>query len=86
VRFISEAFVEPGFEVVAQHVLVEEVVRATAAHGEVVAQVVERPDGKRIVGGDEAERLRRPSALQPARQQHAERLVRQPALEGIGDQ
>ncbi len=38
----------------------------------------------RIVGGDEAERLE-PRALQPAGQQHAERLVRQPALEGIGD-
>ncbi len=48
------------------------------------AHVAERPDAERIVGGDEAER---PCAqpLQPARQQHAERLVRQPALERIGD-
>ena len=44
----------------------------------------QRPDGERIVGGDEAERPRA-GALQPARQQHAERLVRQPALERIGD-
>ena len=40
---------------------------------------------QRIVVGDEAERLRA-GALQPARQQHAERLVREPALERIGDQ
>ena len=47
--------------------------------------VADAPHGQRIVVGDEADR-RGALAMQPARQQHAERLVREPALEGIDDQ
>ncbi len=49
-----------------------------------MSHVAERPDAQHIVGGDEAQR---PGAetLQPARQKHAERLVRQASLERIGD-
>ena len=43
------------------------------------------PDRQRIFVGDEAERPQ-PRALQPARQQHAERLVREPAFERIADE
>ena len=47
--------------------------------------VAEAPHGKRIFIGDEAERPH-PRPLHPPRQQHAERLVRQPSLEGIADE
>ena len=46
--------------------------------------VAEAPDRERIFVGDEAERPQA-RALQPPRQQHAERLVREPALERIAD-
>ena len=49
------------------------------------ADVAEPPDRERIFVGDEAERPQ-PRALQPPRQQHAERLVREPALERIADE
>ena len=48
-------------------------------------EIAEAPDGQRIVGGDEAERAE-PRPLEPAGEQHAERLVGEPALEGIADE
>src|SRR3546814_1889557 len=50
----------------------------------VVRHLAQRPDGDRIVGGDEAQRLQ-PGAFHPLGDQHAERLVRVPSLEGIAD-
>ena len=47
--------------------------------------VAEAPDRKRIFVGDEAERPQ-PRALEPPRQQHAERLMREPAFERIADE
>ena len=40
---------------------------------------------QRVVVGDEAERLGA-GAVEPPRQQHAERLMGEPSLERIGDQ
>ena len=48
-------------------------------------RVAAAPDRQRVVVGDEAERLRA-RAVEAARQQHAERLVREPAFERIGDE
>ena len=79
-----KTFVEPGFQIVAQHVLVEEVRKRRALDGERITEVVQRPDGERIVGRDEAERAAA-GALQPAGEQHAKRLVGEAAFEGIGD-
>ena len=45
-----EALVEPGFEVVAQHVLVKQLVEIEAV------QRLQRPDGQRIVVADKAQR------------------------------
>ena len=47
--------------------------------------VAEAPDRQCVFIGDEAERLE-PRALQPTRQQHAQRHMRQPAFERIADQ
>ena len=47
--------------------------------------VAEAPHRQRVVVGDEAERAGA-DAVEPARQQHAERLVGEPALERIGDE
>ena len=55
-RFIRLDFGEPGIEVVAQHVLVEEFVEVEAAGLHHLGHVVERPDRQRIVVGDEAQR------------------------------
>ena len=44
-----------------------------------------RPDRQRIFIGDKAQRLHA-QPLQPPRQQHAQGLMRQPALERIADQ
>ena len=53
----EEAFVQPGLEIVAEHVLVEQVAQASAGRPEGCAQILQPPDGQRIIGGDEAERL-----------------------------
>ena len=50
-----------------------------------LAHVVERPDGERIVGGDEAERAGA-GALEPPGEQHAEGLMGEAALERIADE
>ena len=47
--------------------------------------VADRPQRHAVVVGDEAERSGA-DAVEPARQQHAEGLVRQPPLERIGDE
>ena len=48
------------------------------------ADVAERPHGDRIIVGDKAQRLQA-RALHAARQQHAERLMREAPFERIGD-
>ncbi len=40
----QEAFVQPGFQIVAQHVLVEEHAERRVAHLESEAHVLQRPD------------------------------------------
>ena len=50
---------EPGVEIVAEHVLVEQLGEVEAPVPHHLAHVVERPDGQRIFVGDEAERRRR---------------------------
>ena len=47
--------------------------------------IAQAPHRERVFVGDEAERAH-PRALEPARQQHAERLVREAALERIADE
>ena len=76
---------EPGFEVVAQHVLVEQRRERQLAALDALRDIAQAPDRQRIFVGDETERPQ-PGALQPARQQHAERLVREPPFERIADE
>ena len=80
----QRGLVEPGLEVVAQHVLVEQLVERQPAGADQRREIAEAPDGDGVVRGDEAERAGA-GALEPAGQQHAERLVREPALEGVAD-
>ena len=84
-RFISADFGEPGLEIVAQHVLVEQFGEREIAARDAQRQIAEAPHGQRIFVGDEAERPHA-RALEPARQQHAERLVREPPFERIADE
>ena len=76
------ALVQPVLEVVAEHVLVEQLRQRQPAGADQPAEVAKTPNGERIVGGDEAERAGA-GALQPAGQQHAESLVRQPPFERV---
>ena len=68
----------PFLQLVAQDVLLEQ--RARRRVGSKA-----RPDGQHVVGREIAER-RHAEALHPLRHQHAQRLVREPALEAIGDE
>ena len=85
VRFIRADFGQPRFEIVAQHVGIEQRVEIEPALPDHGRHVAESPDRQRIFIGDKAERPH-PGALHAPRQQHAERLVRQPSLEGIADE
>ena len=78
-------FGEPGFEIVAQHVGIEQRVEIKPALPDHRRQIAEPPHRQRVFVGDEAERPGA-RALQPPRQQHAQRLMRQPALERIAHQ
>src|SRR5262245_4560748 len=48
-------------------------------------EVAESPDGERVFVGDKAER-RRSRPFEPPRQEHAEALMREPALERLADE
>ena len=78
-------FGEPSFEVVAQHVLIEQVGEREFAARDAQRHVAEAPDRQRVFIGDKAERPQ-PRSFEPPRQQHAERLMRQPAFERIADE
>src|SRR5262245_22576056 len=76
---------EPGVEVVTKHVLVEEPGKVEAAVPHHRTEIAESPDGERVFVGDKAER-RRSRPVEPPRQEHAEALMREPALERIADE
>ena len=78
-------FRQPGVEVVAEHVLGEQIVEVELAGGDERREVADAPQRHAVVVGDEAERPGA-DAIEAARQQHAERLVRQPPLERVGDE
>ena len=71
------AFRHPRLQVVAQHVLIEQL-----RH---VARLLRRPDAQHIVGRDETKR-RVTRALHAPGQQHAQRLMRVAALEAVRHQ
>jgi hypothetical protein len=73
---------EPGVEIVAEHVLVEELRKVETCVPHHRAKIAEPPDGERVLVGDKAER-RRARPFEPPRQEHAEALMREPALERI---
>ena len=75
----QRALGKPGIKIVAQHVLVEQRAHIDTGH------ILQCPDRERILVGHEAQGLQ-PCPLQPPRQQHAERLVGQPALERVANQ
>ena len=86
VRFIRCDSCKPRLEIIAQHVLVEELRRATAVPAAIISDRSRTAHtDERIFAGDETHGLGA-DALEPPRQQHAERLVRQPAFEGIADE
>ena len=84
VRFISADSAKPGFQVVAQHILVEQLGEREVAAFDVQSDVAQSPNRQGIFIGDKPQR---PQAgpLKPARQQHAKRLVRQSAFKRIAD-
>src|SRR5205814_976358 len=73
------------FENVAEHIGIEQQIEIQFSLAYHERQIAETPYGKRILIGNEAERPGA-GALQPSRQQHAKRLVREPALERITDE
>ena len=79
-------FRQPFLEIVAEHVLREQIVELTAPRARSPPIMSpSAPAGDAVIVADEAERPH-PRPLQPPRQQHAERLVGEPALERIGDE
>ena len=70
VAFISVRFAEPALQIVAQHVLVEQRREIEIAHR------LQPPHRHGVFAGEEAERMLA-QPLEPARDQHAERLLRQ---------
>ena len=68
-------FGEPGFEIVAEHVFVEQSRQRNLAALEPRRDVAKTPDRERIFVGHEAKRFQS-RAFEAARQQHAERLMR----------
>src|SRR5262249_16757048 len=65
-------FREPGFQIIAQHVLIEQHGERELTAIDAQRHVAEAIDRERIFVGDEAERAQ-PRALEPAREQHAQR-------------
>ena len=81
----QRGFRQPRLEIVTEHVGGEQRVEIELAVADHERHVAEAPHRQRIFIGDEAERPH-PRALHAPCQQHAERLVRQPPLEGIADE
>ena len=82
--FHQGRFGQPFFEIVAEHVLGKQIAKRKFAAHDCQPQIAQAPHCQRIFIGDEAERLHA-GALKSPRQQHAERLVRETALERIAD-
>ncbi len=59
-----EAFGKPGLQIIAQHVLVEQVTQREMVAVDHLSHIVQRPDGECIIIGDETER---PSAGRSSR-------------------
>ena len=74
---------EPRIEIVAQHVLGEELSQVEPSAGNERRHIAQPPYGHRVVVGDEAQGLRA-GAVEPPRQQHAERLVSEAPFERVG--
>ena len=72
------AFIKPFFKVVAHHIGMEDVCHVEAAH------VLHAPDGHGVFAGDKAGRFCA-RAFKTAGDEHAEGLVGEATLEGIGD-
>ncbi len=85
VRFISADSASHASRSFAQHVRIEQRVKIELAVTDHRGDIAEPPDRQRIFIGDKPQRPGA-GALKPPRQQHAERLVRQPALKGIADE
>ena len=81
----QRTFREPVLEIISEHVGIKEIREKSRLTDEFQLRVAQHPDRDGVIVGDETERLQ-PGALHAARQQHAERLVCQPSLEGIGDE
>jgi hypothetical protein len=73
-------FGEPGFKVIAQHVLIEQPRERQLAIADCEGRIAQSPDRKRMFVGDETERTQT-RTFEPPGQQHAERLVGEPAFE-----
>ncbi len=76
---------QPRVEVVAEHILGEQLVEIELAGGDERRDVAKPPQRHAVVVGDEAKGSGA-DAVEAARQQHAERLVGKPPLERIGDE
>ena len=78
------AFGEPGIEIVAKHVLLEQFRKIDAVICNRRRDVAAAPDRQRVIVGDETKRGHlRP--IETTGQQHAEGLMRETALEWIND-
>ena len=58
VRFINADFGEPGFEIVAEHIGIEQGVEIESTALDLHADVAQSPHGERIFVGHEAERAK----------------------------
>ncbi len=81
----QRGFGKPGFQVVAQHVRIEQRVEIKPALPDHERHVPQPPHRQRVFIGDKSERTH-PRPFHPPRQQHPERLMRQPPFEGIADE
>ena len=85
VRFIRLELGEPRIEIVAEHVLREQLADVEPAIGNEPRRIPDTPHRQRVVVGDEPHGLRAGPVHSP-REQHADRLVRETALERIDHQ
>ncbi len=80
-----EAFAQPGFQIIAQHILVKQGIEAQLAPADHQGQITQTPHAQRIIGGDKAKRSGL-HAFQTPCQQHAQGLMRQTPLKRIGNE
>ncbi len=81
----ERGFIQPILEIIAQHIRVPELAQKAGLTRHAQGRIAEQPDGDGIIIRDKAQRLKTCTLKTPC-QQHAERLMGQPALERIGRQ